>query len=1079
MPTSPSITLYTGAVASGKTATLLAAATAARHAVVVLLPDRPQAAQVRVRTGNARHVFPAQFVGLAQRVIKRSGVTVPLLCTGYAQTLLLRAVVRDLQQHGQLPQFARVCDKPGWLAQVAAFIGEARNALIAPAALATAGITPYDSELGALYAAYEQALSRHGLTDPPGLLWAARAALPQLRRPLVRFLLVDGFDQFTPLQLAFLRDLAPHVGRMVISLSHEDGTRSVYHRFRQTAAALHATLSPTVQPHNASPNTTQHPWLHFCAAHIFAPPANVATPAPPPDDTLHIIRAADREREVRAVLRRVHRLRAEDGDETAPQEVAIVLRNPADYTPLLHEIASEYALPLAWHTAQPVSDTTVGVAYLRLLELLLHDTAWLQLAETWRAFDDGRLTPPHTLVAVCNDHALTFGRAAAAIHRLTRTLPPASGKRKLRALLAYYADPDNATTAMLSTADEDADDASEALLTANLSHREATRVLALFTAFDDWLSLPDVAPLDSYVNRMRDMLYALHPPLTTLAAAADAAAPAPDAPAPDARVAAILSVVNSMGEAADALYGSNVPTVPTVSRAAFVSDLLVLVQQCHYHLPVVADAVHVFDAFGARGQHFDHVLLLGLGENQFPRLPAAPLFHTRRERRLFGVQGLPLPVEDPRNEYALFFELIAGTRQSITVSYTYLDANGNTVEPSPFVVALGALVRDRERHTIRYPAGSSVATSAAVSTSEQLIGLLHAQPPTANTQPPLTQVAPSLHPLLHHIWRATSIEQYREGTADQPHGSYEGVITASDLHADLAARTDLAGAQRRWSYTSLNDYGICPFRFAAAHLLRLRALPGASDELESVGRGILLHAVMARAGERWRAAQLRLTPANEGAVLTELHAAADEAFAQIATHAAFTAGSFWEWEQRDVRLHLERSVRRLLHTLPSPEHYRIAAIERSFGSATGHTAPLRLTTSAGEVLVSGRIDRIDEHDDGSLLVLDYKSSSTPRSLSETVAGNDLQLALYILAAQQIFTQTVTGALFVHLGSGKTGTLLDGSALHDSVTAATAQVGVAVDRIRKGDLAVRPRDECPRGCQFAPICRLNKQKQNVV
>ena len=90
-------------------------------------------------------------------------------------------------------------------------IGELKTARIWPdtfiKAVATLGDEPRLRELALVYAAYQERLQAQGWADRAGLGWLAVEALEE-RAPNVAqdwpLLVVDGFDNFTPVQLALL-----------------------------------------------------------------------------------------------------------------------------------------------------------------------------------------------------------------------------------------------------------------------------------------------------------------------------------------------------------------------------------------------------------------------------------------------------------------------------------------------------------------------------------------------------------------------------------------------------------------------------------------------------------------------------------------------------------------------------------------------------------------------------------------------------------------------------------------------------------------------------------------------------------
>jgi ATP-dependent helicase/DNAse subunit B len=774
---------------------------------------------------------------------------------------------------------------------------------------------------------------------------------------------------------------------------------------------------------------------------------------------LHIIEAADREREVRAALRRVRRLL----DEGAPPaQVALLLRSPGPYVTLLHEVARDYGIQLSIAHGLPLAQEPAIAARLTLLRLPLEDYPARAVGEVWRALADGRL--PAAWGAALADPPPNFERAASLLERGAREAGLPGGLEPMRAALRrlVQAEPLFADDA---SADDDATPHA-----APLTPDAAAEVLALLEAFAERMRPPPEATPAEYLAWLRGLDLEQEP-----------AAPAASAPAPDyahARVQALRAwadLLVSLEQTAALLRE------PPVRYADMLADLFAAVSTASYSpLPpdepaaAAAARVRVLPVLAARGLHVDHLLLLGMVDGEFPlRLPE-PVFYTRRERALLAQRGVPLLPPDPADERSLFYETVVGTRRSLTLCSTYLDEQGNQLHPSPYVAALLSLLPEHYATTQKIMAGSVPTPDEAVSPQERLVALLaySAPPETAN-------VPDDLAPLYAHARRACNIESDREHTA-QPYGSYEGMLHDAALRAELAQHF---GPDYAWTVTQLNDYITCPFRFAAAHLLRLEQRGDPEEGLERAGRGLLYHKILAQAGREWKQAKIALREAHAETALAALNAAAEHVLAEVSAQPDFVQGAFWDWEQRDVRRRLERAIRRVLYSDNKDDEwsaFRVAAVERGFGMRRG-APPLRLETDAGTIQVRGRIDRIDQHTEtDSLAVIDYKSGSTVRSMTDLKSGRDVQLAIYLLAAEHLFAgtqQPVERAAFFLLGKGEFSRLLSGSERETAIAAMRERVAEVVQGAQSGTFAVRPRDKCPTFCAFAGICRLNVAKRD--
>lgn len=110
------------------------------------------------------------------------------------------------------------------------------------------------AELAQIYAAYQARLQEQGWADRAGLAWLAVEALEQ-RAPEVAcdwpLLAVDGFDNFTSVQVALLQTLAPRVQELVITLAGETDGRPrplVHRRFSETRARLEEAFGVRAEP---------------------------------------------------------------------------------------------------------------------------------------------------------------------------------------------------------------------------------------------------------------------------------------------------------------------------------------------------------------------------------------------------------------------------------------------------------------------------------------------------------------------------------------------------------------------------------------------------------------------------------------------------------------------------------------------------------------------------------------------------------------------------------------------------------------------------------------------------------------
>lgn len=1031
----PDVTIVLGPAAAGKTAAALRALAAPRRGrALLLLPGELHDKRLRPALDGIRRCSAGSLGRIAHLLLRAAGDTLAV-ASPLQRAAALRVALRSAVDAGELSLFARVATKRGFVEEALRLIDELRAAAIPPAVLAGAAVSPYDGELAVVYRLYLEAMARLGLSDEHGLIARAHdlvATRPELTRQ-VDLLVVDGFDQFTPLQLDLVRALAERAGRTLITLTGEATERLAHRRFARTLTALHAAL-PVAQLEVLPPRADLPPALAHIERQLFA-----LAPGPPIDagGTVALIGAPDPEREVRAALRQVRALLAAG---LAPATIAVLYRGGDRYPQLVREVAAEYALPVCIYEGRPLGTAPPVTALRALLELPSEGFPRRGLVECWRNLGAQR---PATVLGQGALEGLDFAGAATLLERATRGV--AGGLPRLRATLATLVDA--------------APPPPDAEQQPPVTPAEAAALLALLDAFVAWLAAPATAPPGEYVAWVRRLL-GWHP---APASGAGTAAATPEQTTPERFPFSIEQRKTLERLLDERALVARMLAEPPLSRASFVAELGGALDAVRYggEQPAV-DKVAVLPMLAARGASFAHVVVLGASEGELPaRLPEPP-FYTRRERTLLVSRGAAPPPADPGDERSIFYEAVARARAGLTLCYTRLDERGNERQPSPYLQALVELfsggVTMRE---IR--AGSAPALEEAASPQEALIALADADPTLA--------VAPAgaSAELALHVRRAAAIERQRERRA--PHGPHTGLVTHPEALAALERRF---GPDHRWSATQINDYSTCPYRFAAAHVLRLAPRGDAQEGLEQVGRGRLYHAILASAGERWIRLAAPFDAANEVPILAALDAAATEVLAAAPQRYGFEPGPFWAWEQTEIRAVLARAVRRWLREGAVGAGFRPAGVEVGFGMGRG-LPPLRLATPAGVVYVSGRIDRVDQDEQGRLTLIDYKSGSGTRPLADTLAGYDVQLTLYSLAAARLAApdQPVVQAAYLMIGSGRRSPPLTAAELEQAAAALHERLAATVAGSRSGLFPVQPSRECPPACAFATICRVQR------
>jgi DNA helicase-2/ATP-dependent DNA helicase PcrA len=123
------------------------------------------------------------------------------------------------------------------------------------------------------------------------------------------------------------------------------------------------------------------------------------------------------------------------------------------------------------------------------------------------------------------------------------------------------------------------------------------------------------------------------------------------------------------------------------------------------------------------------------------------------------------------------------------------------------------------------------------------------------------------------------------------------------------------------------------------------------------------------------------------------------------------------------------------------------------------------------VVVTGRMDQINDIGDGAVEIVDYKTGK-PKDAKK--ADESLQLGVYALAAREVLELDAQRLVFYNLTTNEAvATTRDAKAL-----AQTKQtIREVADRIRAGDFGARPGFVC-RNCDYKPLCPAHEQLVSI-
>lgn len=878
-------------------------------------------------------------------------------------------------------------------------------------------------DLSALTRHLHEELHAQKRVDTPALLRiAAEAATANGdASPLVLY----GIAELRPLEQRFFTAVCG--SRDITAYVPDDGSpaceyvRPVLDYLR--GLGLRVELLPPSPPEAAILAQVQHRLAH---------PPSVAA-ALPADDSLRIISAPDRTREADVVTREILFPRSA---LHAPQPaLGVLLRNEDLYAPLLRGTFGQSGVQGYFHACHRLRDTVAGRAcgllaalldgtYRRMdvLEFLL--TAPLRWpAELEGGADDLPVAEWHHL---CLMAGITQGRAqwTSLLERLERRLRRA----------AERAGGDDDETGVLS--------------------RTRLASLGRLRRFMDWMfdRITAVNRRPSWQERLSGF-WNLLSELTIL---------------DPEEAAAVWSQLASIADFDQFRYSLTTERFMSALRQALDAPAS-REGRFQVHEPTVATLSAAF------GLVFDAVLIPGLVEREFPRLPPPdPLLLDEEKSWLAGEVGKPQAFASTARaarlarERFLFHTAVQSARETVVLCYSRVDtATGRSRIPSHYLLEVGRLLTGR---ALDY---TELAAAIRETAWGEYLPAHHLQP--AALDPSVTELqydvahlAAALQsrdprrlagllrgrPLLQ---RALLAESRRFGPPE--FGRFDGVIETAAVRQTYAAWHGMRGT--RISATRMERYAACPFQMFVLNILDLQPVdePEPVPRLTALERGLLIHEILERFYRREHAAG-RL-PLSDDAPVRFL----DFARRLLAVYRRdFPAipRLLWDVDAANILAALDVAVR---IDQREDSGFIPRYFERQFEFGYAPAAALTL---------HGKIDRIDIHPHtGMARVVDYKSGSSRRTVRDDLlrGGRALQLPVYRLAVEHLLNLVVAEAQYRYVGSDA-GRVADSFTEADWVAlrprfeqiVATISGGIAAGR-----LFPWPDDETCRNCAAKPVC----------
>ncbi len=1059
------VSVYLAPAAAGKTSYVLnLARDAARDLESVPRVVVPSQLQVRswrrrlAEAGGAIGVRVLTFDQLYAECLTAAGEVYTEL-SDPVQHRLIRSIVDDLQ----LVHYAPIIDRPGFFHILMEMIGEFKAARVWPEKLSEAvvslGDEPRLGELARIYSAYQERLQERQWADRAGLGWLAVEALDQ-RAPQVAqdwpLLVIDGFDNFTPVQLDFLAVLADRVSDMILTLTGTvDGSERplVHRRFGRTRRLVEERLAVQATP-LPEPVSGQAPALAHLEAKLYRSDAHRIDA----QSVLELMEAPDRAAEVRAALRWLKARLVDDG--MRPGDVGLLARSITPYRPFIQQTVEEFGIPAQLVDGLPLRANPTIAALLDLLRLMLPRSetdpepalprrlvleAWRSPYFDWSAYPKEGKEPigisPQDADAL--DATARWGRVIGGLSQWQEVLRDLAGQ-----------------------SEEVSDDDEERGRPAEVPVGVAARALQeKFERFVDRLTPPEgehsyrefVGWLEELIGEDPELASARFPlpeeptSLRIVRRAREASEAVADRDV--AALRALKDILRGLVWAEDALG------VFTLDFAAFFAELVGAVDAATFRLPLHPDReeVLVADVLQARGVPFRAVAVLGLAEGEFPAtLSEDPFLRDADRRNLRERFDLALEPSTESAEAGFFYETVSHPAERLLLTRPRLADNGALWQASPFWEEVRRLV-DAQPQTLT---SESLPISSAVASWPELMESLSAHSGYEDVRQWVSETELTRFAALDEASSVLRVRSTLLGEDDLP-GPYDGDLTT--LGETFARRFPPTHV---WSPSRLESYVTCGFFFFLGSVLGLEAREEPMEGLDARQLGNIYHRIL----QDVYGDAMVTDPTSLEQLLEVLPRVAEQVLDEAPRREGFRETAWWVQTGREI----EDKVRRSLEALQEengnwvPTHF-----EAPFG--VRGQPPLVVDAVDDSLRLRGFIDRVDVTSDGMVRVIDYKTGGKSAFTKKAVTdGKKLQLPLYALAARDALgLGEPSEGFYWHVQqaerSGFTLSRFDGGP-RGAMGVALDKAWEAVRGARTGHFIPRPpQGGCPSYCPAVAFC----------
>jgi ATP-dependent helicase/nuclease subunit B len=890
------------------------------------------------------------------------------------------------------------------------------------------------NELATLYERYQKALNKNGLMDREDFLAQALSHLNKDTFSEVELLLIDGFHDYTQLELKFIKELTSLIPNVYVTLPYQISDPVSPSSPSPAFVVSHKTYSRLSELNlrelrlDENRRTTSRMLGHI-EANIFSQPEEPVVIEPDSSGTsLRITAAANMQDEVEQIARAIRKLTYQDG--YAFSQIAVIFRNIEKYRDIIGNTFTRFSIPVRIYGRKPLKDNPLIKAVINTAQCL---TGKWQDEAVWKVLKSNTGIKG-TLINRLEQEYLKRGTVNDCNRwlKLTSNLKPVNDF--LKELKKIFSNLEGSHTfSYYCKCYTDI---------ANLFYKPA------FT--------PPVKTIDE-VNDNREISGLMK---------SDAGA-----------LKEFMAILNNP------TLGKLVGNTGSLTFGKFNHVLESQVDLSSYReTDRRKEVVNVINVLEARQWEIPVVFVGGLLEKEFPRQVREDLFlkdYHRKKLNATGKIALREASEQTDEERYLFYIAVTRAKERLYLSYPSANSNGNPTLQSFFLSDTQKLFPKEtvQEITVRRNLSKIIPEPEDIITSTDSKNFVyyHLNTPYVSEK--------------EQYEKAIALWLYNNSTENKPSLREElcTLTTLIDSYNNLKLKLSdkkivkkISETSTRFSPTKLKDYAQCPYKYFGRSTLKLRqTIPRSMDLLM---QGTIIHKVL----------EEYFKDTGETKNISGIF---DDIFNRE-TRGMVTG--FEELKARNEMLNtlLAFEAMEKKSNLPTfkPSMFEAKFGDEETETLKIGNVVKDCIEISGKI---DRVDVSEVDGEKVGIIIDYKYGQTEFRLAELEEGLDLQLPIYILALRDLFGVVPVAAEFYALKtSRKTGIYNEELIDKLKLNIKPARKSLSVDNkefnkllknaenhilkyskeIRKGKIELAPAniDFCGEGnCDFANVCRIDK------